>query len=62
MLKQQEEEALEKVNVIKMSFTETLAKQKEGAKFMEKQLINCEEFSNYAISANRTRQLLAYNY
>ena len=60
LLKQQEEEALEKVNTIKMSFKKTLAIQKENAKFIENQLIKCEEFSNDAISTNRTRQLLTY--
>ena len=60
LLKQQEEEALEKVNTIKMSFKKTLVIQKENAKFMESQLVGCVEFSNDAISTNRTRQLLTY--
>ena len=60
LLKQQEEEALEKVNTIKMSLKKTLAMQKENAKFMESQLVSCVEFSNDAISTNRTRQLLTY--
>ena len=60
LLKQQEEEALEKVNSIKMSLKKTLAMQKENAKFIESQLMSCVEFSNDAISTNRTRQLLTY--
>ena len=60
LLKQQQEEALEKVNTIKMSLKKTLAMQKENAKFMESQLVSCVEFSNDAISTNRTRQLLTY--
>ena len=60
LLKQQEEEALEKVNTIKTSLKKTLAMQKENAKCMESQLVSCVEFSNDAISTNRTRQLLTY--
>ena len=60
LLKQQEEEALEKVNTIKMSLKKTLAMQKENAKFMESQLVSCTEFSDDAISTNRRRQLLTY--
>ena len=60
LLKQQEEEALEKVDTIKMSLKKTLAIQKENAKFMESQLVSCVEFSDDAISTNRTRQLLTY--
>ena len=60
LLKQQEEEALEKVNTIKMSLKKTLVMQKENAKLMESQLVSCVEFSNDAISTNRTRQLLRY--
>ena len=60
LLKQQEEEALQKVNTIKTSLKKTLAMQKENVKFMESQLVSCVEFSNDAISTNRTRQLLTY--
>ena len=60
LLKQQEEEALEKVNTIKTSLKKTLAMQKKNAKLMESQLVSCVEFSNDAISTNRTRQLLTY--
>ena len=60
LLKQQEEEALEKVNTIKTSLKKTLAMQKENAKFMESQLVSCTEFSDDAISTNRRRQLLTY--
>ena len=60
LLKQQEEEALQKVNTIKTSMKKTLAMQKENVKFVESQLVSCMEFSNDAISTNRTRQLLTY--
>ena len=60
LLKQQEEEALQKVNTIKTLLKKTLAMQKENVKFMESQLVSCVEFSNDAISTNRTRQLLTY--
>ena len=60
LLKQQEEETLEKVNTIKTSLKKTLAMQKENAKFMESQLVSCTEFSDDAISTNRRRQLLTY--
>ena len=60
LLKQQEEEALEKVNTIKMSLKKTLVMQKETAKFTESQLVSCVEFSNDPISTNRTLQLLTY--
>ena len=60
LLKQQQQESLEKVNTIKMSLKKTLVMQKENAKFMESQLVSCVEFSNDAISTNRTRQLLTY--
>ena len=60
LLKQQQQQALEKVNTIKMSLKKTLAMQKENAKFMESQLVSCTEFSDDAISTNRRRQLLTY--
>ena len=60
LLKQQEEEALQKVNTIKTLLKKTLAMQKENVKFMESQLVSCVEFSNDAILTNRTRQLLTY--
>ena len=60
LLKQKEEEALEKVNTIKISLKKTLAMQKEKVKFMESQLVSCTEFSDDVISTNRRRQLLTY--
>ena len=60
LLKQQEEEALEKVNTIKTSLKKSLAIQKENGKFMESQLASCVEFSDDAILTNRKRQLLTY--
>jgi len=59
LLKQQEE-ALEKVNTIKMSLKKRLAIQKENAVLMESQLVSCVEFSNDAISTNRAQHLLRY--
>ena len=61
LLKQQEEETVGKVNTIKTSFKKTLAVQKESAKFVESQLVSCDEFSNKIVTVNRTRQLLTYN-
>ena len=60
LLKQREEESLEKVNTIKTSLKKTLAMQKEHAKLLESQLVSCTEFSDDAISTNRRRQLLTY--
>jgi len=60
LLKQQEEEALQKVNTIKTSLKKTLAIQKENAVLMESQLVSCEEFSNDAISTNGIQHLLRY--
>ena len=60
LLKQQEEEALEKVNTIKTSLKKTLAMQKENGRFIEAQLASCVEFSDDAISPNRRQQLLTY--
>ena len=60
LLKQQQQEALEKVNTIKTSMKKSLAIQKENSKFMESQLVSCMDFSNDAISTDRRRQLLTY--
>ena len=60
LLKQQEEEALDKVNTIKTSLKKTLAMQKENAKLMESQLVSCTEFSDDATSTNRRQHLLTY--
>ena len=61
LLKQQEEETVGKVSTIKTSFKKTLAVQKESAKFVESQLMSCDEISHKIITVNRTRQLLTYN-
>ncbi|XP_065886762.1 E3 ubiquitin-protein ligase TRIM71-like [Dysidea avara] len=61
LLKQQEEETVGKVSTIKTSLKKTLAVQKESAKFVESQLVSCDEFSNKIVTVNRTRQLLTYN-
>ncbi|XP_065889182.1 E3 ubiquitin-protein ligase TRIM71-like [Dysidea avara] len=61
LLKQQEEETVGKVNTIKISFKKTLAVQKESAKFVESQLVSCDEFCHKIVTVNRTRQLLTYN-
>ncbi|XP_065888508.1 E3 ubiquitin-protein ligase TRIM71-like [Dysidea avara] len=60
LLKQQEEETVGKVNTIKTSFKKTLAVQRESAKFVESQLVSCDEFSHKIVTVNRTRQLLTY--
>ena len=60
LLRQQEEEALEKVNTIKTSLQKTLSMQKENSKSVESQLVSSLEFSNDAISINRRQHLLTY--
>ena len=60
LLKQQEEEALHKVNTIKTSLKKTLSMQKTNVKFIENQLVSCTEFSDDAISTNRRQRLLTY--
>ncbi|XP_065886759.1 E3 ubiquitin-protein ligase TRIM71-like [Dysidea avara] len=61
LLQQQEEETVGKVNTIKTSFKKTLTVQKESAKFLESQLVSCDEFTERLVTVNRTRQLLTYN-
>ena len=61
LLKQQEEKTVGKMNTIKTSFKKTLAVQKENAKFVESQLVSCDEFCHKIVTVNRTRQLLTYN-
>jgi len=60
LLKQQQQEALKKVNIIIVSLKRTLAIQKEKAKDIETQLIKCKEFSSNIILTNETEQLLTY--
>ena len=60
LLKEHEEKTLEKVDTVKISLKETLAKQKDTARLIESHLVSCTEFSNDIISTSRTRQLLAY--
>ena len=60
LLKQQEEEALEKVNTLKKSFKKTLAMQKDAAKLIETQLLSCANFYDDGISTHRRRQLLTH--
>jgi len=59
LLKQQEE-TVEKMNTIKASFKNTLFLQKENAKLMENQLVNCDGFCENVVT-DKTRQLLTYN-
>ncbi|XP_065887951.1 E3 ubiquitin-protein ligase TRIM71-like [Dysidea avara] len=61
LLKQQEEETVGKVNTIKTSFKKTLTAQIKNAKFVERQLVSCDEFCHKIVMVNRTRQLLTYN-
>jgi len=61
LLKQQEEETVEKMNTIKTSFKKRLSLQKETAKSIESQLVSCDEFCDNIVTVNRTRQLLTYN-
>ena len=58
VLKQQQQEALQKVNTITMSLKNTLAMHKEKARQIETQLVTCKEFSNNIILTNQTPQLL----
>ena len=60
LLKQQEEEALEKVNTLKKSFKKTLANQKDAAKLIETQLVSCTNYYDDGISTHRRRHLLTY--
>ena len=60
LLKEHEEKTLEKVDTVKISMKETLAKQKDTARLIESHLVSCKEFSTDIISTSRTRQLLAY--
>ncbi|XP_065886751.1 E3 ubiquitin-protein ligase TRIM71-like [Dysidea avara] len=61
LLKQREEETVGKVNIIKNSFKKTLAVQKETIEFVEKELVNCDEFSKRIVAVHRPSQLLTYN-
>ncbi|XP_065919691.1 E3 ubiquitin-protein ligase TRIM71-like [Dysidea avara] len=61
LLKQQEEEAVKKVNTIKASFKRTLALQKENVNSVENLLAICDEFCENIVTINRTRQLLTYS-
>jgi len=61
LLKQQEEETVEKVNTIKASFKQTIVKKKENAMALECQLVSCNEFSEKVIFGYQTSQLLTYN-
>ena len=61
LLKQQQEETVEKVNTIRTSFKKRLSLQKETGKLMESQLMSCNEFCENMVTINRTRQLLTYN-
>ena len=61
LLKQQEEEALQKVETIYTSLKMTLALQKEKIKSLERQMETCHKFSNTLMMADGTQQLLTYD-
>jgi len=60
ILKQQEEEAVDKANAIKHLCIKRLATQIENAKFLESELSNCDEFHADITAVGRTRKLLTY--
>ena len=61
LLKQQEKEALQKVETVWTSLKMTLALQKERIESLESQMVVCHEFSNKLVIADRTQQLLTYD-
>ena len=61
LLKQREEETVEKVNTIRNEFKRTLAVQKESTKSVESQLVSCDEFSDKVLRDNRIKKVLAYS-
>ena len=60
LLKQQQEETVGKVNIIKTSFKKILAVQKENVKLIESQLVSCDKFSERTVTVNGAKQLLMY--
>ena len=61
LLKQQEKEAVQKVEAICTSLKMTLALQKERIKSLEGQMGTCCKFSNTLLMVDGTQQLLAYD-
>ncbi|XP_065890015.1 E3 ubiquitin-protein ligase TRIM71-like [Dysidea avara] len=61
LLKQQEEEAIDKANANKRSCKKRLATQKENAKFLESELARCDEARTDIMAVDRTRKLLTYS-
>ncbi|XP_065883185.1 E3 ubiquitin-protein ligase TRIM71-like [Dysidea avara] len=61
LLKQQQEETVERVNTIKASFKKRLALQKEEGRSIEGHLMSCDDFCTKNMTVNRPRQLLTYN-
>jgi len=60
LLKQQENEAIDKVNAIKESLKKKIAVQKNKAKFLENDVVTCDEFCTKIMKVDRTRLLLTY--
>ncbi|XP_065890021.1 tripartite motif-containing protein 2-like [Dysidea avara] len=61
LLKQQEEEAIDKANAIKESFKKRNAAQKDEVKFLQNDLATCDEFRTKILEMDRTRLLLTYS-
>lgn len=61
LLKQQEKEALQKVEAICTSLKMTLALEKERIKSLESQMETCHKFSNTLLMVDGTQQLLTYD-
>ena len=60
LLKQQEEEAVDKANAVKHSCVKRLTTQIENAKFLETELSSCDKFRADITEVGRTRKLLKY--
>jgi len=61
LLKRQEEEALDKANSIMESCRKRIFAQKENAKYLERELANCEEFRTKIMTTDRARLVLNYS-
>ena len=61
LLKQQEKEALQKVETVCTSLKMTLALQKETLQSLDSQMVTCHKFSSKLMITDRTQELLTYN-
>ncbi|XP_065902622.1 E3 ubiquitin-protein ligase TRIM71-like [Dysidea avara] len=61
ILKQQEEDAVEKVHIIQDSLKNTLALQKENVQLMESQMASCIDFYENIVKISRAKELIHYN-